>query len=65
MTHWVTPREMQDLDRRAIRSGTPEETLMERAGGEAAALAAGMLPRPGSLVYVFCGPGNNGGDGFV
>lgn len=65
MTQWVTPREMEDLDGRAIRSGTPAETLMERAGEEAAALASRMLSRPGSLVDVFCGPGNNGGDGFV
>jgi len=39
--------------------------LMERAGTAAAAVAAEMLPRPGSKVLVIAGPGNNGGDAFV
>jgi hydroxyethylthiazole kinase-like uncharacterized protein yjeF len=50
-------------ERSAIESGISVETLMERAGealAEAALRFAG--PRP---ALVLCGPGNNGGDGYV
>lgn len=46
------------------RIGIPGFTLMESAGREAARIAADMVP-PGSRVLVFCGKGNNGGDGLV
>jgi len=65
MTRWVTPSEMQALDRQAIQSGTPAETLMETAGTAVAGLAQRMFPEGDARVDVFCGPGNNGGDGFV
>jgi NAD(P)H-hydrate epimerase len=38
---------------------------MENAGGAVAGEAAKMTPKPGSRIVVLCGPGNNGGDGFV
>jgi len=38
--------------------------LMERAGAAAAALALRLRTGPGA-VLIACGPGNNGGDGFV
>lgn len=38
--------------------------LMQKAGHQVA-LQARKMVSPGSLVYIFCGPGNNGGDGFV
>lgn len=59
----LTADEMRAAEAAAIADGTPVETLMERAG-TAAALAiwrhAGPLP-----TLVLCGPGNNGGDGYV
>ncbi|GIW70549.1 MAG: NAD(P)H-hydrate epimerase [Planctomycetota bacterium] len=61
-----TRRELQELDRRATEEfGIPSLLLMENAGRGAAEVAASMVPpRPGG-VLVFCGRGNNGGDGFV
>lgn len=59
----LTVEEVAAADRTAIAAGTPGRTLMERAGQAVAdALMARWGPRP---VAVLCGPGNNGGDGFV
>ncbi|MDX6560900.1 MAG: ADP-dependent NAD(P)H-hydrate dehydratase / NAD(P)H-hydrate epimerase [Gaiellales bacterium] len=59
------PEEVRDLDRRAIHElGLPGIALMECAGAEAARVVReryGVRAR----VSVLCGPGNNGGDGFV
>ena len=59
----LTVAEMYAADKAAMAGGVSGEALMEAAGiGVAdAALALGS-PRP---VAVLCGPGNNGGDGFV
>lgn len=56
--------EMTWADKRAVDAGVPSLTLMENAGRAVADVAARMLPL-GSRVVVLCGPGNNGGDGFV
>lgn len=41
----------------------PPHTLMERAGLAAARLALALAPHARSI-WIACGPGNNGGDGF-
>ncbi|WP_411035487.1 NAD(P)H-hydrate dehydratase [Shinella sp. BYT-45] len=60
----ITPAEMGRIDRAAAASGLWSYGLMERAGQ---AVAAAALRRfPGALRFaVLCGPGNNGGDGYV
>ena len=65
MNYWVTPAEMAVFDRRAIEGGTPGDVLMERAGAEIAAAASGMITPADGQIHVWCGPGNNGGDGLV
>jgi hydroxyethylthiazole kinase-like uncharacterized protein yjeF len=59
----LTVAEMTAADRAAIAAGTPGPELMERAGAAvAAAIAERFTPRS---AVVLCGPGNNGGDGYV
>ena len=42
----------------------PPHTLMQRAGQAVARLAMALAP-DARTVWIACGPGNNGGDGFV
>ncbi|WP_105430648.1 NAD(P)H-hydrate dehydratase [Neorhizobium sp. T6_25] len=60
----LTPVEMAAADAASARSGIPPFDLMERAGQAVA--AAALRQFPGALRFVvLCGPGNNGGDGYV
>ncbi|MFP4245316.1 MAG: NAD(P)H-hydrate epimerase, partial [Ectothiorhodospira sp.] len=60
-----TAEQVRELDRRAIQGhGIPGYTLMERAGAAALEVLGRMWPR-GRVLAVVCGPGNNGGDGYV
>lgn len=55
---------MAGIDAQTIRQGIPGFTLMESAGRAVAEQIRGSYPLS-SRAIVFCGPGNNGGDGFV
>ncbi|WP_043767656.1 bifunctional ADP-dependent NAD(P)H-hydrate dehydratase/NAD(P)H-hydrate epimerase [Algiphilus aromaticivorans] len=56
--------DVRELDRRAIEDhGIPGYTLMQRAAQAAWRQARRAWGLPDRLV-VFCGPGNNGGDGY-
>ena len=55
---------MAAVDAAAVAAGTPGIALMRAAGAAVAARARGCLPG-GGRVLILCGPGNNGGDGFV
>ncbi|MCR9254942.1 MAG: NAD(P)H-hydrate dehydratase [Alphaproteobacteria bacterium] len=59
----LTPEEMGKADQATIDSGTPGYQLMLRAGeGIVTILRRHFLKRS---TVVLCGPGNNGGDGYV
>lgn len=63
----VTPDEMARVDSATIeRGGITGLALMERAGEEVARAARNALSlSSGRRVAIWCGKGNNGGDGFV
>lgn len=59
----LTAAGMRAAEAAVIDAGTPVGVLMERAGAavaEAAWRQSGMAP-----TLILCGPGNNGGDGYV
>ena len=60
----LTTAEMAAADAAAPALGVSGLELMENAGRGVGDIAAGMVA-DGGRVVVLCGPGNNGGDGFV
>ncbi len=61
-----TVNEMRELDRTAIETyGIKEELLMENAGDALYFVIMNRFGIKGRRFLVFCGLGNNGGDGFV
>jgi len=55
--------EMARADALAVESGRAVDALMEAAGVAVATVVAARFPR--GRILVLCGPGNNGGDGYV
>lgn len=61
----LTRDQVRELDRRAAEEfGVPGIVLMENAGRGCAELLMKLNPEK-KPIAVLCGPGNNGGDGFV
>ncbi len=59
----LTPSEMQTADAAAVALGVSGTALMDAAGKAVADVVQAHWSR--CPVIVLCGPGNNGGDGFV
>jgi hydroxyethylthiazole kinase-like uncharacterized protein yjeF len=64
MLELLTAEEMGRADRLTIEGGIPGAVLMENAGRGVADEVSARFP-DAATVSVLCGPGNNGGDGFV
>src|SRR5215831_5381869 len=63
----LTAQQMREIDRLTVeRCGIPYPTLMETAGARVVeAIIEYGEPITGTVFSVFCGKGNNGGDGAV
>lgn len=61
----VTSGEMKEIERQADEAGLSYYQMMENAGTGAAEHIASQFQVPGKRVLIYCGKGNNGGDGFV
>lgn len=63
----ATSQEMRDIDKYAIEKlGIPGVVLMENAGLKVFAYVKKMLGKvENKTIKIFCGKGNNGGDGYV
>lgn len=65
----ITAEAMSGADRRAQNVGIPGQRLMEHAGAAVAAAIRALASDLGRWeqgpILILCGPGNNGGDGFV
>lgn len=59
----LTAAEMRAAEAAAVAAGATISSLMTRAGREVAAAVRRLAS--GSEVLMLCGPGNNGGDGYV
>lgn len=59
----LTAAAMRAAEERAIAAGSSVTELMERAGAGVAEWVHRLAA--GSAVLILCGPGNNGGDGYV
>ena len=61
----ITIKEMQELENKAVRSGISVEQLMENAGKLVYETTKDKYELLDENIIILCGPGNNGGDGFV
>ena len=62
----LTAEEMREVDRQTIELGIPGIVLMENAGLRVVELLERRFSRLAEQrIVIFCGKGNNGGDGFV
>jgi hydroxyethylthiazole kinase-like uncharacterized protein yjeF len=59
----LTVSAMRALERQAEADGTSLSTLMERAGAAVADVV--WRAAAGRSILILCGPGNNGGDGYI
>ncbi len=59
----LTPLEMRDAESQLFASGTDSFAVMSRAGQAVAEFVHANWPD--GVIQILCGPGGNGGDGFI
>ena len=59
----ITSAELLELEEKAIEQGLAAEELMENAGRQVFLAIRKRFDLEGKHIFVFCGTGNNGGDG--
>lgn len=61
----LTPTEMREMDKQSIEDGFTSSILMEMAGRGTAELIDRKVGNSETKISIFCGKGNNGGDGLT
>jgi hydroxyethylthiazole kinase-like uncharacterized protein yjeF len=61
----ISVRKMREIENKAKEIGITEAIMMENAGANVARILDGKTGLKGKRVLVFCGTGNNAGDGLV
>lgn len=65
MDEYITCKQMKQLEEKADAAGLSYLTMMENAGTAVVDAIKELGDTAGKKAAVFCGKGNNGGDGFV
>jgi hydroxyethylthiazole kinase-like uncharacterized protein yjeF len=61
----ISVKKMREVEKKATEVGVSHAVMMENAGANAARIVNMETGLKGKKVLVFCGTGNNGGDGLV
>jgi hydroxyethylthiazole kinase-like uncharacterized protein yjeF len=61
----ISVSEMREVEKRAVEIGIDESVMMENAGANAASILDSEIDLKWKTVLIFCGTGNNAGDGLV
>jgi len=61
----ITTAELRELEEQALEQGRTIDELMENAGRQVYLATQKRCELDRKHILIFCGPGNNGGDGFA
>jgi len=61
----ISVHSMRDVEKKANDIGIDDSSMMENAGANAAKIADKKFGLHGKAILIFCGTGNNAGDGLV
>jgi hydroxyethylthiazole kinase-like uncharacterized protein yjeF len=61
----ISVSKIRELEKKAVEMGISEEIMMENAGANVARILNEKIGLKGKRILVFCGTGNNAGDGLV